>query len=157
MSKNTENNNEFKLDEEYILKVINRANNIKKSLNEAIEDLQTTDKDIFVKMMGMNLILGVYSTIQSIVDINHAGVLAGKYLPQCSETKNLQVQTWFKPPSKHPIFIYDENEEDVEDEVSEVNNALREYANKLLESGIDINNSLDNQEITKKSPLDNPY
>jgi hypothetical protein len=108
-------------------------------------------------MMGMNLILGVDDIIKSLVRVNHGGVLAGKYLLHCSESKNLQVQTWFKPTAKHPIFIIDEEDEDVENEVSEVNNALREYANKLLESGIDINNSLDNQEMIKKSSLDNPY
>ena len=156
MSENTGNNEEFKLDEEYILKVIRTANHIKKVLNEVIEDLQTTDKDIFVKMMVMNLILGVDDMIKSLVRVNHGGVLAGKYLPHCSESKNLQVQTWFKPSAKHPIFIDDENY-DFEEEVSEVNTALREYANKLLESGIDINNSLDNQGLPKKSALDNPY
>lgn len=157
MNENKEINNVFKLDEEYILKVIERANHVKKVINEAVEDLQTIDKDIYVKILGMNLILGVYNIIPSIVDINHAGVLAGKFLPHCSESKNLQVQSWFKSNAKHPIFIHEKYEEDIEDEVSEVNNALREYANKLLESGVDINNSLETQEIIKKSPLDNPY
>lgn len=139
MSENTGNNEEFKLDEDYIVKVIGTASHIKKVINEVIEDLQTTDKDIFVKMMGMNLILGVDDMIKSIVRVNHGGVLAGKYLVHCTESKNLKIQTWFKPSAIHPIFVGVEENNDIEEEVSEVNNALREYANKLLESGIDIN------------------